>query len=157
MKELREVKMENVLAIALAGGRGERMGPLCSTKAKPALTVGGDMRVIDFCLSNCIHSGIKNIAVVTGYHGAHLGEYVTSWAAANNGHSKIHILEPKSAPYSGTADAVWQNINLVKRNGFEWIVVLPTDHVSKMNLQKLVQFHIAREADVTVAAARVPA
>jgi len=99
--------MKNVLAIALAGGRGERMGPLCNTTAKPALTVGGDTRVIDYCLSNCIHSGIKNIAVVTGYQGASLGQYVTSWTAANNGHSKIYILQPAKVPYSGTTDAVW--------------------------------------------------
>ncbi|MGD0855725.1 MAG: sugar phosphate nucleotidyltransferase [Dehalococcoidia bacterium] len=147
--------MKNVLAMALAGGRGERMGPLCDTRAKPALTIGGDLRVIDFGLSNCIHSGIKNIAVITGYQGAQLARYVTSWAESNNGHSKIHILEPKNATYSGTADAVWQNINIVKRNGFEWIIVLPADHVSKMNFQKLLKFHIARRADVTVAVARV--
>lgn len=154
---IREGGMKNVLAMALAGGRGERMGLLCTTRAKPALSVGSDLKVIDFCLSNCINSGIKNIAVVTGYQGVHLAKYVTAWAASNNGHSRIHILEPNSALYSGTADAVWQNMNLLKRNGFEWIIVLPADHVSKMNLKKLFQFHIAKSADVTVAVARVPA
>ena len=148
--------MKNVLAMILAGGRGKRMGHLCDIKAKPVLSVGSNLRVIDFCLSNCVQSGIKSIALVTGYQGAQLARYVTSWAAANTTSSRIHILDPKSAPYSGTADAVWKNINMIKRNGFEWIMILPADHVSKMNFRKLIQFHKNNAADITIAVARVP-
>ncbi len=148
--------MSNALAIILAGGKGERMGQLCLTRPKPTLPVAGDLKVIDFCLNNCLNSGIRQIAIITGYQGDQIAHYAETWAEINNGHSHIHLLPPKNGLYEGTADAIWQNAAFVEKNGFEWIIILAADHIYKMDYGKFIQAHCSSGADMTIAVASVP-
>lgn len=150
------------MAIILAGGAGERLQPLTQFRAKPSVPFGGKYRVIDFTLSNCLHSGLRRILVLTQYksHSLHkhlrdgwsifnpeLGEYITPVPAQmRNGEQW----------YQGTADAIHQNTYLIKRSNAEWTIILSGDHIYRMDYAAMLATHQSYDAEVTVACMKVP-
>jgi glucose-1-phosphate adenylyltransferase len=142
--------VNDTAAVVLAGGKGERMGVLCHARPKPSLPFGGKYHVIDFCLSNCIYSGIDDIAVLTDYRRAYLADYIVRWRAAHASHANLRVLEPKNGSYHGTADAVYQNVAPIGKNRAETILILAADHVYKMDYRQMLAFHHSVGADVTV-------
>lgn len=148
--------MGRVLAMVLAGGRGKRMDIMCYGRPKPALPFAGRFRVIDFSLSNCIHSQIRDAAVLIDYQRSQLANYLSNWYSANAGLREAAILEPRTGSYRGTADAVYQNLDYVDRQGADTVLILAGDHIYKMDYRKLVAYHQQVGADVTVGVVPVP-
>jgi glucose-1-phosphate adenylyltransferase len=148
--------MSKVLAMILAGGRGNRMGILCHERPKPVLPFAGGFRVIDFSLSNCIHSQIDNIALLTDYQRSNMANYLRRWNFTNAPSGNLDILEPRVDSYKGTADAVYQNLGYLQRCGSDRVLVLAGDHVYKMDYRKMLAFHERVKADVTVGVVRMP-
>ena len=149
--------MKRMSAVILAGGRGKRMGILCQERPKSTLPFAGRFRVIDFSLSNCTHSGIGNIAVLTDFQCPYIADYldgVASWIPVS--HEGLRVLKPKVGSYQGTADAVYQNCEYLQRNGADVILILAADHVYKMDYRKMLDFHKQAAADVTVGVVSVP-
>ena len=156
--------MDNVLAVILAGGRGERLSALAKERSKPAIPFAGRYRIIDFTLSNCVNSGIQNVAVLTQYQPLSLAEHIgigTPWGLATPDRG-IRLLQPYLAAeehrnwYKGTADAIYQNLQYVEEQGAELTLVLSGDHVYKMDYSLMLKFHQERQADVTLAFTRCP-
>lgn len=131
------------------------MGHLCMETPKPTLSIGGSLKVIDFCLNNCLYSGIKRIAVITGYHGDQIAQHVSGWNKSHDSRCDISILSPENGLYAGTADAAWQNIELLRREKYEKILVLAADHVYKMDYRHFLRFHCDRKSDMTIAVSEV--
>jgi glucose-1-phosphate adenylyltransferase len=148
--------MKRTLAMVLAGGRGKSMDVLCYLRPKPALPFAGGYRVIDFTLSNCIHSGISDIAALIDYHRLDMAQYLRRWYLKNSEESNLSILPPSSGSYAGTADAVFQNLDYIEEKSPDFVLVLAGDHVYKMNYKYMLDFHQKIRADVTVGAVRVP-
>jgi glucose-1-phosphate adenylyltransferase len=148
--------MLNALAMILAGGRGTRMDILCHERPKPALPFAGRFHVIDFSLSNCIHSQIHNIALLVDYQRAGMTDYLRRWSSINASDRALHVLEPKYGSYQGTADAVYQNLGYLHGCGVDKTLVLAGDHVYKMDYRQMLAFHDQVKADVTVGVVRVP-
>jgi glucose-1-phosphate adenylyltransferase len=148
--------MEKTSAMILAGGRGKRMDIFCQQRPKPILPFAGDFHVIDFTLSNCINSQVNDIAVLIDYQRFAMTEYLKQWISVNKGTNALSILPPKIGSYSGTADAVYQNLDYLKRQGSKRILILAGDHIYKMDYLKMLSSHEATNADVTVAVIRVP-
>jgi glucose-1-phosphate adenylyltransferase len=148
--------MTRVSAMILAGGRGERMGILSYMRAKPSLSFAGKFRVIDFVLTNCVRSGISDIAVLTDYQRSSMESYLRQWQLANGNNRNFHILDPKAGSYTGTANAVCQNIDYLQREGADSILILAADHIYKMDYRKMLAFHQKVGADVTVGVVSVP-
>ena len=154
---------QEVVAMILAGGQGSRLGVLTQKLAKPAVPYGGKYRIIDFPLSNCVNSGIEAVGVLTQYQPLVLNEYIGSgqpWDldSMNGG---VRVLSPyqqvKGADwYSGTANAIYQNINYIERYNPEYVVILSGDHIYKMDYSKMVAFHKEHNADCTIAVIDVP-
>jgi glucose-1-phosphate adenylyltransferase len=146
-----------VLAMILAGGQGKRMDVLCHERPKPILPFAGRFRVIDFSLSNCINSGVRNIAVLTDYRRDSLKDYLDSGAPWGlDRHGKLEILEPRAGSYQGTADAVYQNLSYIDACGADLVLILAADHVYKMDYRRMIAFHQRTGADVTVGVTPVP-
>jgi glucose-1-phosphate adenylyltransferase len=156
------VLLRDVVAILLAGGAGERLYPLTRDRAKPAVGFGGPYRIIDFTLSNCINSGLRKILIATQYKSQSLNRHVrTGWNVVNPELGEfIEILPPQKRVgehwYLGTADAVFQNLYSIEREKPKWVIVLSGDHIYKMDYGKMLDVHIARRAEMTVAAIEVP-
>ncbi len=148
--------MNNIAAVILAGGRGKRMDILCHVRPKPALPFAGRFRVIDFSLSNCIYSQINDIAVLIDYQRAHIADYVRQWHQFHARSTNFHIMEPSAGSYLGTADAVYQNLDYLKKRNIETVLVLAGDHVYKLDYCKMLDFHQEVNADVTVGVLQVP-
>ena len=148
--------MENAVGMILAGGRGKRMDLLCYLRPKPALPFAGKLRVIDFSLSNCIHSQIKNIAVLVDYQRSYMTEYLRNWASANSESARISVLPPSIGSYAGTADAVYQNLAYLDSQPGKNVMILAGDHVYRMDYRKMLAFHEKVKAEVTVGVIRVP-
>ena len=148
--------MKKILAIILAGGKGKRMETLCQGKPIPLLPFAGSLRVIDFSLSNCLHSDISNVAVLVDYHRHHLSEYIQWWSSVNAPNRVFRTLEPKESYYEGTADAVFQNLDCIQRYHADTVLILAADHVYRMDYRKMLAFHERKEADVTIGAVSVP-
>jgi glucose-1-phosphate adenylyltransferase len=147
----------NTMALILAGGRGSRLKHLTKWRSKPAVPFGGKFRIVDFPLSNCINSGIRRIGVLTQYKAHSLilhiqkgwgflrgefGEFVELWPAQQR------IAE--TAWYSGTADAVFQNLDIIRSHNPEYILILAGDHIYKMDYGAMVAYHVETGADMTV-------
>ena len=157
------MKSAECLAMILAGGQGSRLGVLTKTVAKPAVPFGGKYRIIDFTLSNCIHSGIYTVGVLTQYQPLELNDYIGNGQAwdldrANGG---VHILSPYQQIkgtdwYRGTANAIYQNINFIDRYNPEYVAVLSGDHIYKMDYAEMLAFHKAKDAACTIAMLEVP-
>ena len=154
--------MKDVLAVVLAGGKGSRLEPLTRDRAKPAVHFGGVYRIIDFTLSNCINSGVRKILMLTQYKAMSLDRHInTGWRhlLSRELGELIDIVPPQQRIdeqwYQGTADAVYQNIYTLEQERPEYVVILAGDHIYKMDYGKMVKFHKANQADLTIAALKV--
>lgn len=149
--------MSNVLTLILAGGKGSRLEPLTTHRAKPAVPFGGAYRIIDFTLSNCINSGLRKVFVLTQYKSASLSRHLNhGWNFLTRQTGEfVEVLHPQQRIhddwYKGTAEAVYQNIFTLEQYDSEHIVILSGDHIYQMNYAEMVQSHIEREADATIA------
>lgn len=148
--------MKKVAAVVLAGGRGKRMGALCDTRPKPALPFGGNHRVIDFSLNNCVGSGIENIIALVDYQRSYMSGYLKQWSLNNQLHDTLHILEPETGSYRGTADAVYQHLDMLYEADTEAVLILAADHVYQMDYREMFDFHERAGADVTISVVPVP-
>jgi glucose-1-phosphate adenylyltransferase len=147
----------NVLTLILAGGKGERLYPLTRDRAKPAVPFGGIYRIIDFTLSNCLHSEMKRILILTQYRSFSLEKHIQlGWNILCNKLGEfVHVVSAQQRVddlwYQGTADAVYQNLYILQQFRPELILVLSGDHLYKMDYRRLLAFHLERRADLTVA------
>jgi glucose-1-phosphate adenylyltransferase len=148
--------MKKILAIILAGGRGQRMGILCHERSKPIMPFGPGYRVIDFTLSNCINSSIDDVLVAVDYQRRITADYVTKWSNANSNHSEMIVLEPATGGYKGTADAVYQNLDYILKLQPDEVLILAGDHIYQMDYRELLDFHTYFKGDVTIGTRTVP-
>jgi len=148
-----------VLAFVLAGGKGTRLYPLTKERAKPAVPFGGRYRIIDFVLSNLINSGIYSIYVLIQFRSQSLLQHLREgWEAASL--LKQHFIIPVPAQmrtreeewYRGTADAIYQNINLIEQSEPDYVVIFGADHIYRMNIHEMLEYHVHKRAQLTVAA-----
>ena len=157
------MKTTECVAMILAGGQGSRLGVLTKHVAKPAVPFGGKYRIIDFTLSNCLHSGIDTVGVLTQYQPLELNTYIGNgnpWDLNRNS-GGVFVLPPyqsaeKGEWYKGTANAIFQNIEFVDKFNPKYVVVLSGDHIYKMDYSKMLKFHKAKGADATIAVIEVP-
>ncbi len=151
------MRMQDVIAIILGGGRGARLYPLTVERSKPAVPLAGKYRLIDIPMSNCFHAGIEKIAILTQFNSASLHRHIYStynrdiftpgW---------VQILAAEQTPtsvdwYQGTADAVRKQLIEIRQAGAKYVLILAGDHLYRMNYRKFVQFHVDSESDITIA------
>jgi glucose-1-phosphate adenylyltransferase len=159
--EVKQQSVEKVLVIVMAGGAGERLQPLTRERSKASVPFGGKYRLIDLTLSNCVNAGIRRVFVLTQYLSESLNRHIQDgWPISSSGlgdfiYSIPAQMKMGSAWYRGTADAVRQNLNLITGRGVEDIVVLSGDHVYKMNLLQMIEYHRRKKATLTISALRV--
>ncbi len=153
----------DAMAYVLAGGRGSRLNELTDRRAKPAVYFGGKARIIDFALSNAINSGIRRIGVATQYKAHSLIRHLQrGWNFLRPERNESFDILPASQRisefqwYEGTADAVYQNIDIIESHGPEYMVILAGDHIYKMDYERMLRQHVDSGADVTVACLEVP-
>ena len=146
-----------ILAMILAGGRGERLHPLTQDRAKPAVPFGGIYRIIDFTLSNCLNSGIRRVNLLTQYKSLSLNRHIMQgWNIFNPELDEFINLIPAQQRvgedwYLGTADAIYQNIYVLQMDRPDLVLILSGDHVYKMNYMEMIAYHLEKRADLTVA------
>ena len=151
------------IAMLLAGGQGSRLYTLTQNIAKPAVPFGGKYRIIDFPLSNCVNSGVDTVGVLTQYQPLELNGYIGNgqpWDLDRN-NGGVHILPPYQKQkgsdwYTGTANAIYQNIPFIDRYDPEYVLILSGDHIYKMDYSKMLRFHKEKNADCTIAVIDVP-
>lgn len=151
------------IAMLLAGGQGSRLEALTKATAKPAVSFGGKFRIIDFSLSNCANSNIDTVGVLTQYRPYVLNNYIGSGRAwgLDSKTGGVSILPPYATEsggswYEGTADAIYQNLDYIRLHHPKYVVILSGDHLYRMDYQKMLDFHIHNEADLTIAVKPVP-
>ena len=157
------LRKQEGIAMLLAGGQGSRLYALTQNLAKPAVPFGGKYRIIDFPLSNCINSGIDTVGVLTQYQPMVLNEYLGNgqpWDLDRND-GGVFVLPPyqKSSGsdwYTGTANAIYQNINFIERYDPSYVLILSGDHIYKMDYEKMLAYHKEKGADCTIAVLQVP-
>ena len=153
---------DRVLAMVLAGGEGTRLAPLTAERSKPAVPFGGRYRIVDFALSNLVNSEIYSIFILVQYRSQSLIEHIRdAWVLAPIISSHfVTIVPPQmsegSESFAGTADAVYQNLSLIRHENPTLVVVFGADHIYRMDVSQMIAFHRNRSADVTVAALPVP-
>ena len=146
----------DTLALILAGGRGSRLHQLTNWRAKPAVPFGGKFRIIDFPLSNCVNSGIRRIAVLTQYKAHSLIRHIQhGWSFLRPELGEFVELLPaqqriETSWYEGTANAVLQNVDIIRRHGPEFVLILAGDHVYKMDYGGMLAAHVESGADITI-------
>ncbi len=156
------MKKPKILAFVMAGGEGARLSPLTSNDSKPSLPFGSRYRIVDFVLSNLLNSGIQSIYMLVQYKSQSLIEHVRkAWVVSPMRNEEFVTVVPPQMMrggdwFQGTADAVYQNINLIKLHNPDLVLVFGADHIYRMDLQQMVDFHYERASDVTVAALPVP-
>ncbi len=154
---------KNIIAMLLAGGQGSRLHVLTEKVAKPAVPFGGKYRIIDFPLSNCVNSDIDTVGVLTQYQPLELNSYIGNgqpWDLDRNA-GGVYVLPPyvkgkQGEWYSGTANAIYQNVGFVDQYSPKYVLILSGDHIYKMNYSKMLKRHIDMEADATIAVIEVP-
>lgn len=152
----------DTLALILAGGRGSRLKQLTAWRAKPAVPFGGKFRIIDFPLSNCVNSGIRRVGVLTQYKAHSLIRHIQQgWGFMRGALGEFVELLPASLRteqgwYTGTADAVYQNIDILRNHGAEYVLILAGDHIYKMDYGDMLAEHVAQNADMTIGCIEVP-
>lgn len=150
-----------ILAMILAGGRGERLYPLTRDRAKPAVPFGGIYRIIDFTLSNCLHSDIRRIFVLTQYKSISLHRHIQfGWSILSAPLGEFIEAIPAQQRidehwYQGTADAIFQNIYTLQQERPDLVLILSGDHIYKMDYRKMIAYHLEKGADLTVGAIRM--
>ncbi|MCJ8351491.1 glucose-1-phosphate adenylyltransferase [Moritella sp.] len=154
--------MQDTLTVILAGGMGARLAPLTDNRAKPAVPFGGKYRIIDFTLTNCLHSGLRRILVLTQYKSHSLQKHLRDgWSIFNPELGEyITVVPPQMRKgdkwYSGTADAIYQNLWLLSRSDAKYVVVLSGDHIYRMDYAPMLQRHKETGADLSIACMEVP-
>jgi glucose-1-phosphate adenylyltransferase len=152
---------DKTLAIILACGIGARLQPLTSDRAKPAVPFGGKYRIIDFTLANCLHSQIRQVLVLTQYKSHSLQKHLRDgWSIFNPELGEYITPVPPQMRvdgewYSGTANAIYQNLYMIERSEADWIVILSGDHIYRMDYAELLKSHIEQQADVSIACVEV--
>lgn len=153
---------DSVLTLVMAGGKGTRLEPLTTERAKPAVPFGGAYRIIDFTLSNCLNSGLRRILVLTQYKSSSLDRHLgLGWSFLNRSLNEfVDILPPQQRIaddwYLGTADAVYQNIFTIEQHDAEHVLILSGDHIYRMDYRDMLQAHIDSDADATIGCLPVP-
>jgi glucose-1-phosphate adenylyltransferase len=153
--------VEQTISIVLAGGRGSRLLPLTQERTKPAVPFGGKYRIIDFTLSNCLHSGLRRILVLTQYKSQSLQDHLRDgWSIFNPELNEYITQVPPqmrtgSQWYSGTANAIYQNLNLLQQSGAKYVLILSGDHIYRMDYAAMLEFHVQQQAAATVACMEV--
>ena len=151
-----------ILALVLAGGKGERLFPLTAFRSKPSVPFGGRYRIVDFVLSNLVNSQIYSIYLLVQYKSQSLIEHVRqNWILSSRIRDHFITVVPpqmRLGPewFQGTADAVFQNLNLIQRHDPDLVLVFGADHIYRMDIRQMIDFHLQKEAHVTVAARPVP-
>ena len=152
------------VGIILAGGNNNRMGELSRKRAIPAMPVGGSFRCIDFVLSNMSNSHVQTVAVLTQYNSRSLNEHLSSskWWDFGRKHGGLYVFTPSITAdngywYRGTADSIWQNIDFLKNSHEPYVIIAPGDGVYKLDYSKVLEYHIAKRADITVVCKDMPA
>ncbi|MDH3693205.1 MAG: glucose-1-phosphate adenylyltransferase [Gammaproteobacteria bacterium] len=154
--------VRDTLALVLAGGRGKRLQPLTNWRTKPAIPFGGKFRIIDFSLSNCINSGIRHIGILTQYKAHTLIQHLQKgWSFFNGEFNEFVELLPAqqrilNSWYQGTADAVYQNMDIIRGHRPEYVLILAGDHIYKADYRRMINFHIENDADMVVGCVEVP-
>ncbi len=155
--------LRDTITMLLAGGQGERLHPLTAYRSKPAVPFGGKYRIIDFALSNCLNSGLRRIYVLTQYKSDSLNQHIfEAWSIFNPELGEfIYSVPPQRKLnndwYLGTANALYQNINLFSSDDkAKWVLVLGGDHIYKMDYLKFLQYHVEKKADLSIACIEVP-
>jgi glucose-1-phosphate adenylyltransferase len=148
---------DKTISIVLAGGIGSRLHPLTADRAKPAVPFGGRYRIIDFTLSNCLHSGLRRILVLTQYKSHSLQKHLRDGWSIYSAELEEYVtpvppqMRTGESWYSGTADAIYQNLYLLERSGAEYVLILSGDHIYRMDYAAMLQRHHDSGAEVTVA------
>ncbi|MEW6445832.1 MAG: glucose-1-phosphate adenylyltransferase [Pseudomonadota bacterium] len=153
----------DTLALVLAGGRGSRLKQLTDWRAKPGVPFGGKFRIVDFPLSNCVNSGIRRIGVLTQYKAHSLIRHIQlGWGNSNPQMGEFIELLPaqqridENSWYAGTADAVYQNIDIIRSHNPEYVLILAGDHIYKMDYGLMLAYHVEKQADLTIGCIQVP-
>ena len=150
------------LAMIMAGGRGERLKHLTEHRCKPATPFGGKFRIIDFVLSNCVNSGIRQISVLTQYKAHSLIQHIQrGWGYLRGEFGEFVEIVPAQQQrgpdwYRGTADSLWQNMDMIRQHRPLHVLVLAGDHIYKMDYGPMIGYHVEKEADITVGVVEVP-
>jgi len=152
----------HTITVLLAGGVGSRLHPLTADRAKPAVPFAGKYRIIDFTLSNCLHSGARRVLVLTQYKSHSLQKHLRDgWSIFNPEiREYITVVPPQMRTgdswYSGTANAIYQNLYLLERSGAKFVLILSGDHIYRMDYLAMLKFHAKSKCDATVACMEVP-
>ncbi|WP_342561242.1 glucose-1-phosphate adenylyltransferase [Paenibacillus sp. FSL R7-0345] len=150
------------VAMLLAGGEGRRLAPLTTTMAKPAVPFGGQYRIIDFPLSNCVNSSIDTVGVLTQYEANSLHQHIGSgepWGLHSKPDQGVRLLpsgEDGRSTYTGTADAIYKNIDFIDSQNPEHVLILSADHIYHMDYRKMLDYHISKSAKATISVMEVP-
>ncbi|MFO1356976.1 MAG: glucose-1-phosphate adenylyltransferase [Gammaproteobacteria bacterium] len=153
---------KSTMAVVMAGGRGERLRQLTRNRAKPAMPFGGKYRIIDFSLSNCVNSGIRQVLVLTQYKAHALIQHIQrGWGYLRGEFGEFVQLVPAQQRigevwYRGTADSLFQNLDIIEAYHPDLVLVLAGDHVYKMDYGPMIAFHVEKDADITVGVVQVP-
>lgn len=153
---------QETISVILAGGVGSRLSPLTDNRAKPAVPFGGKYRIIDFTLTNCLHSGLRRILVLTQYKSHSLQKHLRDGWSIFNPELREYItavppqMRTGASWYQGTADAIYQNLYLLTRSEAKYVVVLSGDHIYRMDYAPMLKHHVESEAELTVACMEVP-
>ncbi|AVQ21237.1 glucose-1-phosphate adenylyltransferase [Fusobacterium necrophorum subsp. funduliforme] len=158
------MKKKRIIAMILAGGQGSRLKDLTERIAKPAVSFGGKYRIIDFTLTNCSHSGIDTVGILTQYEPHVLNNHIgrgSPWDL-DRMDGGVTVLQPHTKKndengwYKGTANAIYRNINFIEEYDPEYVLILSGDHIYKMDYDKMLKYHIQKEADATIGVFEVP-
>ena len=153
----------NTIAMVLAGGKGERLSPLTLRRAKPSVSFGGKYKIIDFVLSNLFNSGIKKVYILTQYRAYSLNKHIRESWGKWTGLGEFYVaISPETSSeseewFKGTADAILQYLRFVESTDADYVAVFGGDHIYKMDITQMINFHRMNRADITIAALEVPA
>lgn len=154
--------LRSTLTMILAGGQGERLNPLTLDRTKPSVPFGGKYRIIDFALSNCLNSGLRKIYLLTQYKSDSLNRHIyEAWNIFNYELGEFIFSIPPQQKisnnwYTGTSNAIFQNLNLIRDGDFNWVLLLSGDHIYKMDYLKMLQYHTEKKADLSIASIYTP-
>lgn len=153
---------KNTMAMVLAGGKGERLSPITLRRSKPAVPFGGKYKIIDFVLSNLFNSGIRKVFILTQYQAYSLNRHIReSWAKWTGLGDFFDTIQPETGSMSdewfkGTADAIYQNLRFIDSSSVDYVAIFSGDHVYKMDVSRMIEYHIMCRSDITIAALEIP-